>query len=432
MKKNDTSAVYRLIVIGGGAASLCGRSRRPARPAFPKKHRGLILERKPEPGKKLMITGSGQCNITHSGSIKNFPAHYHEAGKKIRTLLYAHSNEQVVSTFASMGLRTFVREDGKIFPESLSAREVRDILRRHCEKNGFSIQTDLMCTGLIPLGNAEEKDSSSLSSRSKPAPIAGSGVAAARWKVICGRREYLAENVLVAAGGSFPCRETGSDGSFLRVLTELNFPISPVAPALVPVFIQRYPFRELSGHFLRRRFSQRIRPRGQKKRRAPRFSAPHARRAFRAMHHRQQPADRDRRPAENQLDFRFFNGSAFARADRDRREVKSFRLPPRSAGSQGSGNSASPEVPGSSAASLRTGSGAAGRPDRQKKMAVVSADTDRGYFLRQRKRRFCLGDGYPGRSLSGRSRSQDDGIKTTSRTLVRRRNSGCRRRYRRL
>ena len=153
---------------------------------------------------------------------------------------------------------------------------------------------------------------------------------------------------------------------------------------------------------------------------------------FRAMHHRQQPADRDRRPAENQLDFRFFNGSAFARADRDRREVKSFRLPPRSAGSQGSGNSASPEVPGSSAASLRTGSGAAGRPDRQKKMAVVSADTDRGYFLRQRKRRFCLGDGYPGRSLSGRSRSQDDGIKTTSRTLVRRRNSGCRRRYRRL
>ena len=75
----------------------------------------------------------------------------------------------------------------------------------------------------------------------------GSGsAAAARWKVICGRREYLAENVLVAAGGaSVP--ETGSDGSFLRVLTELNFPISPVAPALVPVFIQRYPFRELSG-----------------------------------------------------------------------------------------------------------------------------------------------------------------------------------------
>lgn len=254
MKKNDTSAVYRLIVIGGGAAGLyAGAAAGLLCPAFPKKHRGLILERKPEPGKKLMITGSGQCNITHSGSIKNFSAHYHEAGKKIRTLLYAHSNEQVVSTFASMGLRTFVREDGKIFPESLSAREVRDILRRHCEKNGFSIQTDLMCTGLIPLGSAEEKDSSSLSSRSKPAPIAVSGVAggsgsaaAARWKVICGRREYLAENVLVAAGGaSVP--ETGSDGSFLRVLTELNFPISPVAPALVPVFIQRYPFRELSG-----------------------------------------------------------------------------------------------------------------------------------------------------------------------------------------
>ena len=134
MKKNDTSAVYRLIVIGGGAAGLyAGAAAGLLCPAFPKKHRGLILERKPEPGKKLMITGSGQCNITHSGSIKNFPAHYHEAGKKIRTLLYAHSNEQVVSTFASMGLRTFVREDGKIFPESLSARSeghLKETLRK--------------------------------------------------------------------------------------------------------------------------------------------------------------------------------------------------------------------------------------------------------------------------------------------------------------
>lgn len=67
MKKNDTSAVYRLIVIGGGAAGLyAGAAAGLLCPAFPKKHRGLILERKPEPGKKLMITGSGQCNITHS------------------------------------------------------------------------------------------------------------------------------------------------------------------------------------------------------------------------------------------------------------------------------------------------------------------------------------------------------------------------------
>ena len=50
----------KIVVIGGGAAGLyAGAAAGLLCTAFPKKHRGLILERKPEPGKKLMITGSG-------------------------------------------------------------------------------------------------------------------------------------------------------------------------------------------------------------------------------------------------------------------------------------------------------------------------------------------------------------------------------------
>lgn len=142
--------------------------------------------------------------------------------------------------------------------------------------------------------------------------------------------------------------ETGSDGSFLRVLTELNFPISPVAPALVPVFIQRYPFRELSGiSFADASLS--VFGRGGRKKEERRGSLLLTHDAFSGpciIDSSRQIETGDR------LKINWISASStealLQRADRDRREVKSFRLPPRSAGSQGSGNSASPEVPGSS------------------------------------------------------------------------------------
>ena len=223
MTRTDDFTVYRFIIIGGGAAGLyAGAIAGFFHPDLPKKHCGLILERGTEPGRKLIITGSGQCNLTHSGSIKDFPAHYHEAGRKIRTLLYAHSNQRVVSTFSDMGIKTFEREDGKIFPESLSARKVRDTLSERCSKNGFPILTGMKCTELIPLHRKSINRG-------------------ARWKIICGEQEFRARNVLVTTGGaSVP--KTGSDGSFLKILERLTIPVSPLTPALVPVSVQKISF----------------------------------------------------------------------------------------------------------------------------------------------------------------------------------------------
>ncbi|MDD4482952.1 MAG: FAD-dependent oxidoreductase, partial [Methanoregula sp.] len=36
----------------------------------------LILEKNPQPGEKLCISGTGQCNITHSGNIRDFFSRY--------------------------------------------------------------------------------------------------------------------------------------------------------------------------------------------------------------------------------------------------------------------------------------------------------------------------------------------------------------------
>ena len=74
--------IYDCIIIGAGAAGLfCAAS-------MEKKINGLILEKTPRTGTKLLMSGSGQCNITHAGSIKDFITRYGENGRKIRTCLY--------------------------------------------------------------------------------------------------------------------------------------------------------------------------------------------------------------------------------------------------------------------------------------------------------------------------------------------------------
>lgn len=233
--------VYRLIIVGGGAAGLyAGAVSSYVSDSFPSKPGScLILEKKEQPGKKLLITGAGQCNLTHDGSIKDFLPHYHDSGKKIRTALYSHSNQQVCDFLAEEGISTFSREDGKIFPESLSAKKVRDSLARLCERNGFIILRDTPCTGLKPLFTKQESGAEN-----------GCGALAvsssARWEVRSGKQKFLAENVLIATGGaSVP--QTGSDGSFLNILEELDIPIEPLTAALAPVYVQQYPFSELSG-----------------------------------------------------------------------------------------------------------------------------------------------------------------------------------------
>ena len=60
---------YETIVIGGGAAGLFFGA------AAPSGRDILILEKTKQTGTKLLMSGSGQCNLTHCGSIKEFLLH---------------------------------------------------------------------------------------------------------------------------------------------------------------------------------------------------------------------------------------------------------------------------------------------------------------------------------------------------------------------
>lgn len=212
--------IYDVIIIGGGASGLfCAAN-------YHKCVKGLILEKTNFTGKKLLMSGAGQCNITHSGDIKEFVQHYGENGKKIRSTLYKFNNQVLVDYFEKNGVPMFQREDGKIFPKSLEAKDVLDTLRAASGKNGFNVMYKHSVCKL------EYTDG--------------------KYMVICenldGNEQVKLEanKVIIATGGcSYP--STGSDGSIFSVLEKLNIEIVKTKPALVPIFVQNYPYSQLSG-----------------------------------------------------------------------------------------------------------------------------------------------------------------------------------------
>ncbi|NBJ75137.1 hypothetical protein D1841_18640, partial [Neglecta sp. X4] len=86
---------------------------------------------------------------THSGSIKNFISMYGKNGSKIRSCLYKYNNLHLQDFLCKNDVPTWEREDGKIFPKSMRAKDIRDMLLRKGRENGFSILYNSSVTSIV-------------------------------------------------------------------------------------------------------------------------------------------------------------------------------------------------------------------------------------------------------------------------------------------
>ena len=221
MCKNCSDTDYNCIIVGAGAAGLFYAA------ADETEGRKLIIEKTSCPGQKLLMSGNGMCNITHGGSIKDFIAHYADSGSNIRTCLYKHSNLELMQFMEHAGVSLMERPDGKIFPASMKAADVLDALLAKAYRNGFAFLYDCAVTGLNTESKSSEPD----------------GV---RVSLSDGRILRTRKLVIATGGASYPA--TGSDGSFMEILKEdLNITVTVLKPALAPVFVENYPYGELSG-----------------------------------------------------------------------------------------------------------------------------------------------------------------------------------------
>ena len=208
--------LYDTIVIGAGAAGLFyGALSEPGTDS-------LIIDHSERPGLKLLISGSGQCNITHDGSIKDFITRYGQNGRYIRSALYGANNLSLVEFLNKNGIKTVTRDDGKIFPESLKASEILNMLIKKSEANGFPLLLKEHITDI----SSDDSDGTYI--------------------VKTENSSFKTKKLVIAAGGmSYP--KTGSDGSLYPLIEKLGIQMIPVRPALVPIYTHSYGYRNLSG-----------------------------------------------------------------------------------------------------------------------------------------------------------------------------------------
>ena len=182
----------------------------------------LLLERTPDGGRKILISGGGRCNI--------LPAVVDErrfvtdsSVNALRKILRSWPLAEQIAFFERELSLPLVEEteSAKLFPASHRARDVRDGLLALARRRGAQFIPDTVVTDLVPT--------------------------AAGWRIERLSGAPIRTDAVVVATGGLSVPNTGSDGIGLGILERLGHVVHPTYAALTPLLADGGPFLPLAG-----------------------------------------------------------------------------------------------------------------------------------------------------------------------------------------
>jgi len=204
-------------VIGGGAAGLMAAIHAARAGA-----RVRLLERTPDGGRKILISGGGRCNVLPSALD---PARFvsESAPHLVRRLLASWPLAGERAFFeGDLGIPLKCEEEsGKLFPVSDRARDVRDGLVASARAAGVELAFSHLVTGLEREGE--------------------------RWRVEIADREPLLVRAVIIGTGGLSVPATGSEGWGLALARRLGHTVHPTYPALTPLLADPPVHADLAG-----------------------------------------------------------------------------------------------------------------------------------------------------------------------------------------
>ncbi len=207
---------YETIVVGAGPAGLIAA-------IIAKKANGYVcvLEKGEKAGRKLLLSGSGQCNITHSEDVKNFIKHYGEnQANFIKKALLNFSNQDLIDFFRKRGISFITDKNGKVFPESLNSYDILNGLLKEVKQKKINIFYDHKVNFINVVDDL--------------------------FKIKVNQRSFYSKKLIIATGG-YTIPKTGSEGDGYSFAKKMGHKVIEVGPALTPIYPQNYRCQKLSG-----------------------------------------------------------------------------------------------------------------------------------------------------------------------------------------
>lgn len=205
---------HEIAVIGGGAAGIMA--------AILLKDEGFdtaIIESNDRIGKKLLTTGNGRCNITNKYIEAS---RYHSDNKDFfMPALENFTSQGTADFFSSLGLPLITLEEGKMYPMSLQASSVLDILRLAISDRSIPVYLNSKVTSIK------------------------AGKSSFRLDLASG--EPLEAKTLLLCCGGKSAPSTGSDGSGFSLSKTLGHSMIKPIPALVQLKLEYKNLKALSG-----------------------------------------------------------------------------------------------------------------------------------------------------------------------------------------
>ena len=192
------------LIIGAGAAGLMA--------AIQCAQRGqsvTLLEKMDRPGRKLLITGKGRCNVTNCCTIEEFMPNVLSNPRFLYSCLNALNPYEVMGFFEECGVPLKVERGERVFPVSDRSADIVQALVDKARQLGCRLVHG--CADALLIGE-ERVEGVSLTD---------------------GQKLY-AHSVIVATGGkSYPA--TGSTGDGYRLASELGHTVTDLQGSLVPL-----------------------------------------------------------------------------------------------------------------------------------------------------------------------------------------------------
>ena len=205
--------MYDVIIVGAGASGLicaleCARTGLDV----------LVLEKDPQPARKVLVSGNGRCNVTNRHIS---PANYYTDPALIKQTLSKFSFQDCWDYFTDLGVLLTEEAQGRVFPASGKSTAITEALKTALKEEEVDIRYATQVTNIR--------------------------AAAAQFIVTTQQKDvFRSHHVVLACGSCAYPQVTGTEAGY-KLAQSLGHTITPPRPVLSGLCLKERALARLSG-----------------------------------------------------------------------------------------------------------------------------------------------------------------------------------------